>query len=192
LNKWKDVQTETEDKREELKIKIEDLKEELFCNRSITFKEGNAKIDSKELFGEIVVEDTNVPKIDTETLELFEESKKISDLYYLESYSGCDTIEDSGYESVLRKYMINLLGFSAKLADRLINNSLAENLPTGLKTKEQREQQKNQLMKLKGASYSYGGSPMIFLESKNPDAPKDLMVPVGYILYFYDALFDGC
>ena len=46
--------------------------------------------------------------------------------------------------------MINSLGFSAKLADRLINNSLAENLPTGLKTKEQREQQKNQLMKLKG------------------------------------------
>ena len=46
--------------------------------------------------------------------------------------------------------MINLLGFSAKLADRLINNSLAENLPTGLKTKGQREQQKNQLMKLKG------------------------------------------
>ena len=46
--------------------------------------------------------------------------------------------------------MINSLGFSTKLADRLITNSLPENLPTGLKTKEQREQQKNQLMKLKG------------------------------------------
>lgn len=68
LNKWKDVQTETEEKREELKIKINDLKEELFCNRSITFKEGNAKIDSKELFGEIVVEDTNVPKVNSLSL----------------------------------------------------------------------------------------------------------------------------
>ncbi len=60
LNKWKDVQKETENKREELKIKIEDLKSELICNRSITFKEGNTKIDSKELFGEIVVEDSKL------------------------------------------------------------------------------------------------------------------------------------
>ena len=71
-------------------------------------------------------------------------------MYYLESYSSCKTIKDSGCESNVRDHMINSLGYSTKLADRLINNSLAENLPTGLKTKEQREQQKNQLMKLKG------------------------------------------
>ena len=61
LNKWKTVQTETEEKREELKIKIEGLKQELMCNRAITFEEGKAKINSKEMFGEIIVKDTNVP-----------------------------------------------------------------------------------------------------------------------------------
>ncbi len=36
------------------------MKSELICNRSITFKEGNTKINSKELFGEIVVEDSKL------------------------------------------------------------------------------------------------------------------------------------
>ena len=75
-------------------------------------------------------------------------SKRISNFYYLTTYSSCEPIKACKPEA--RKYMINSLGFSAKLADRLINNSLPENLPTGLKTNEQREQQKNLLMKLKG------------------------------------------
>ena len=55
LNKWKNVQTETESKREDLQIKINGLKKEIMCNRAITFEEGFAKIDSKKMFGEIVV-----------------------------------------------------------------------------------------------------------------------------------------
>ncbi len=60
LNKWKTVQTETENKREDLTIKIENLKNEIMCHRAIKFEEGTLKIDSKELFGEIIVEDTSV------------------------------------------------------------------------------------------------------------------------------------
>ena len=60
LSKWKTVQTETEEKREDLKIKIENLKQELMCNRAITFEAGKAQINSKELFGEILVKDTTV------------------------------------------------------------------------------------------------------------------------------------
>ena len=60
LGKWRTVQTETESKREELTIKIESLKKEIMGNRAITFEEGSMKIDSKELFGEIIVKDTSV------------------------------------------------------------------------------------------------------------------------------------
>ena len=63
LNKWKNVQTETETKREELKIKIDNLQQEIMCNKSILFKEGGMKIDSKELFGEIIVKDTHLSKV---------------------------------------------------------------------------------------------------------------------------------
>ena len=45
-------------RRKKLKIKIEDLKGELLCNRSIKFKDGKVKLDSKQLFGEIIVENT--------------------------------------------------------------------------------------------------------------------------------------
>ena len=60
LDKWKSIQTETEQKRKELKVKVECLKEELLCNRVITFAEGKANINSKEIFGEIIVKDTGV------------------------------------------------------------------------------------------------------------------------------------
>ena len=60
LNKLRTVQTETESKREELTIKIDSLKKEIMCNRDIKFEEGNLKINSKELFGQIIVEDTAV------------------------------------------------------------------------------------------------------------------------------------
>jgi len=60
LNRWKEVQTETESKREELAIKIEDLKKEIMCSRAVSFEEGQWKIDSEQLFGKIVVEDIQV------------------------------------------------------------------------------------------------------------------------------------
>ena len=64
--------------------------------------------------------------------------RKISSLYYLTSYLVCDTLKSTGYESSARDYMINSIGFSKELADRLIKNSLPENLPIGLKTDKQR------------------------------------------------------
>ena len=63
LNRWKEVQSETESKREELAIKIEDLKKEIMCSRTVSFEEGQWKIDSEQLFGKIVVEDTQVKVI---------------------------------------------------------------------------------------------------------------------------------
>jgi chromosome segregation ATPase len=60
LNRWKEVQTETESKRQELAVKIEDLKKEIMCSRAVSFEEGQWKVDSEQLFGKIVVEDTQV------------------------------------------------------------------------------------------------------------------------------------
>ncbi len=74
----------------------------------------------------------------------------MSDLYKLTRYSSCSTLKQSGYETNARNYMINNLGFSVKLADQLIKNSLEENLPAGLKTKELREKNKYEIMKMKG------------------------------------------
>ena len=73
LNKWKSVQTETESRRQELTIKIENLKKEIMCNRAIKFEEWGLKIDSKELFGEIIVEDTSV-KVNSSCYLLFDYS----------------------------------------------------------------------------------------------------------------------
>ena len=60
FDRLKSIQIEIENKRNELRIKIEELKSELFCNRSIIFNEGHAKFDPTELFGQIFVEDSKV------------------------------------------------------------------------------------------------------------------------------------
>jgi len=63
INKWKTVLTKIESKREELAINIEKLKNEILCNKDLKFEEGTLKIDSNELFGEIIVEDISVKVI---------------------------------------------------------------------------------------------------------------------------------
>ncbi len=75
---------------------------------------------------------------------------RISQLYRITRYSSCLTLKQSGYETDIRNYMISNLGFSVKLADQLIKNSLEENLPAGLKTEELRMKNKNEIMKMKG------------------------------------------
>jgi len=63
INKWKIVLTEIESKRDELTINIEKLKNEILYNKDLKFEEGTLKIDSKQLFGEIIVDNTNVKVI---------------------------------------------------------------------------------------------------------------------------------
>ena len=57
----------------DLKIKINNLQKEKMCYKSISFKEGNMKMDSKELFGQIVVKDT---QLDQDLLAAYDEAKK--------------------------------------------------------------------------------------------------------------------
>ena len=58
LIKWKTLRTVTEQKLEELTIKIENLTNESIGNKPIKFHDGNMKIDSRDLIDEIKIEDT--------------------------------------------------------------------------------------------------------------------------------------
>lgn len=66
------------------------------------------------------------------------------------SCNHCYTIGSSGYINQFKTHMIDVLGFSEQLANKLIENSTEENLPTCLKAQFLRNVYKNELMNLKG------------------------------------------
>jgi len=205
LNKLKVVQKEIDKISKELEIRLANLKDELLCNPLIDFKEGNTKIDSNGLFGEILIDESKKKeKLNDELDELNKESEKLAkNLYHVTSYRECNTVGEyveKGYKiSRLKNFFNNV--YSEKLIEKLIENSSEEKLPTGLRTKTLRHKNKERLLKMiyyhrcgdhnrcDNHKHAYDNNyhrcgAYVILESNNPNSPKDLMMPVGYILFF--------